>query len=60
MNSDQPALSPNRQPHHASNDAWIMAEAMFAGVDILTLDNDFHRITRISEIAHEMIPELKN
>ena len=60
MNGDQPAFSPNRKPHHASNDAKIMAEAMFAGVDILTFDSDFHRIARISEIAHEIIPELKN
>lgn len=59
MNSEQPAFSPNRKPHHASNDARIMAEAMFAGVDILTFDSDFHRIARISEIAHEMIPELE-
>lgn len=53
---DGKAFHPNKNPKNATNDARIMAETMFAGVDyLLTLDNHFfNNEDKINIIAHEL------
>lgn len=55
---DGKAFHPNKNPKNATNDARIMAETMFAGVDyLLTLDKHFNKTEEISTCAHKLNPE---
>ena len=52
---DHKTFHPNKNPENATNDARIMAEAMFSGADcLLTLDKHFNKTEEISKWAHKL------